>query len=543
VVRPDPACENGAVKETDVLVIGAGFGGLYAIHKLREQGVRVLAVEAGSDLGGTWFWNRYPGARCDVESVDYSYSFDPELEQEWDWTERYATQPEILTYINHVADRYDLRRDILFDTRVTSAHFDEEAARWTVRTDTGETISAQWCVTATGCLSTPNTPDYPGVDRYAGRTYHTGRWPHEGVDFTGQRVAVIGTGSSGIQSIPLIAEQAAELVVFQRTPNFSVPAHNRLLDDDYLQYVKERYRQFRQENRTSWFGIHLVPNDKPAAACDEEERRSALEARWAKGGLGLIAAFPDSMFDRSANEVVAEFVRDKIRTAVADPDVAEALSPRDYAIGSKRLCVDTGYYDTFNRPNVRLVDLRKTPIEEFTEQGIRTATKSFEFDSVVFATGFDAISGALLAIDIRGRGGRTLRDEWAEGPKAYLGLSAAGFPNLFMVTGPGSPSVLSNMIVSIEQHVEWITDCIAFARAEGYTTVEATGDAQEAWMAQVEAVAGITVWPASNSWYTGANIAGKPRSFPIFLGGVGMYRQLCEDVAAKGYEGFTLNRS
>ncbi|MEW6473591.1 MAG: NAD(P)/FAD-dependent oxidoreductase [Actinomycetota bacterium] len=531
------------MRDIDVVVVGAGFGGLFALHKLRHQGFRALVVEAGSDVGGTWYWNRYPGCRCDVESIDYSYSFDPDLEQEWDWSERYASQPEILAYLNHVADRYDLRRDILFDSRVASAHFDESAGRWTLRTDTGEVISARWCVMATGCLSTPNLPDYPGVDRYGGRTYHTARWPHEGVDFTGQRVAVIGTGSSAIQAVPLIAEQAVELVVFQRTPNFSVPAHNHPLGEDYLRDVKARYRQLRQENRASFLGTHLVPNDKAAAVCTEEERRAALEARWAQGGLGVIGAFPDTMFDRSANEIVAEFVRSKIRATVADPAVAEALSPRGYAIGSKRVCVDTGYYATFNRDNVRLVDLRATPIEEFTATGLRTSAETFAFDSVVFATGFDAISGTLLRIDIRGRAGRTLHDEWAAGPKAYLGVAPAGFPNLFIVTGPGSPSVLSNMAVSIEQHVEWIADCLTYARAEGYTTVEATDDAQEQWMAQVAAVAGITVWPSGDSWYTGANIEGKVRSFPIFLGGVGTYRQICDDVAAKGYEGFTLNRS
>jgi cyclohexanone monooxygenase len=531
-----------AVREIDVVVVGAGFGGLYALHKLRQQGFRALAVEAGSDVGGTWYWNRYPGCRCDVESIDYSYSFDPDLEQEWDWTERYAAQPEILAYLSHVADRYNLRRDILFETRVASARFDETTGRWTLRTDDGQTISAQWCVMATGCLSTPNTPDYPGIDGYGGRIHHTARWPQEGVDFTGQRVAVIGTGSSAIQAVPLIAEQAAELVVFQRTANFSVPAHNHPLGDEYRRDVKARYSQLRQENRESFLGTHIIPNDKAAAACTEEERRAALEGRWAKGGLGVIAAFPDTMFDRSANEIVAEFVRSKIRSTVADPAVADALSPRGYPIGSKRVCVDTGYYATYNRDNVRLVDLRTMPISEFTANGIRTAAETFTFDSVVFATGFDAISGALLAIDIRGRAGRTLRDAWAAGPKAYLGVAAAGFPNLFMVTGPGSPSVLSNMVVSIEQHVEWIADCLTFARDGCYATVEATDDAQEQWMAQVAMVANLTVWPSADSWYTGANIEGKVRSFPIFLGGVGTYRQICDDVASKGYEGFILNR-
>jgi cation diffusion facilitator CzcD-associated flavoprotein CzcO len=529
------------VIETDVLVVGAGFGGLYAIHKLRRLGFRVLGVEAAADVGGTWFWNRYPGCRCDIESVDYSYSFDPGLEQEWNWSERYAPQAEILAYLNHVADRYDLRRDIVLETRVVSAHFDEAGARWAVHTDTGQDISARWCVMATGCLSTPNTPPFPGVDTYTGRTYHTARWPHEGVDFTGQRVAVIGTGSSGIQSIPLIAQQADELVVFQRTAAFTIPAHNQPLEPGYLDDVKAHYHELREQARSSLFGARFHPNDKAALAYSDEERQALLEEKWELGGLGFVATFPDTMFDRTANDVVADFVRQKIRTVVADPGTAEALSPRGYAIGSKRACVDTGYYATYNRPNVALVDLRATPIEEFTATGIRTAAREFDFDSIVFATGFDAISGTLLRIDIRGRAGRTLRDEWATGPKAYLGVAPAGFPNLFIVTGPGSPSVLSNMAVSIEQHVDWIGDCLAYAAAKEYATVEATDAAQGQWMAQVDMVAGMTVWPAGDSWYTGANIEGKVRSFPIFLGGVGPYRQICDAVAAQDYEGFALN--
>jgi cyclohexanone monooxygenase len=393
---------------------------------------------------------------------------------------------------------------------------------------------------AAGCLSAPNTPEYPGVDSFTGRRYHTARWPHEGVDFTGRRVAVIGTGSSAIQAIPLIAGQAAELVVFQRTPNFSVPAHNHPLDPDALRDLKARYPEYRDQNRWGFLGTNLQPADKAAAAYSEDDRRAALEDRWGKGGLAVVGAFADTMFDRSANEIVADFVRSKIRQTVRDPAVAEALSPRGYAIGSKRVCVDTDYYATYNRDNVRLVDLRQTAIEEFTATGLRTTAETFTFDSLIFATGFDAISGALLAIDIRGRAGRTLRDEWSAGPRTYLGLAVPGFPNLFVVTGPGSPSVLSNMVVSIEQHVEWITDCLVHAREHGYTTVEATDTAQDQWMAQVAAVASFTVWPTGDSWYTGANIPGKARSFPIFLGGVGTYRQICADVATKGYEGFVL---
>jgi cyclohexanone monooxygenase len=527
-------------QQVDVVVVGAGFGGLYAIHKLRGLGLSVRAFEAGDDVGGTWYWNRYPGARCDVESVDYSYSFDPQLEQEWEWTERYATQPEILAYLGHVADRYDLRRDITFGTRVTSAHFDEGTARWTVTTDGGETVSAAWCVMAAGCLSTPNLPPIPGVETYAGNVYHTGQWPHEGVDFTGQRVGVIGTGSSAIQSIPIIAEQAAELVVFQRTPNFSVPARNQMLSKEYLAEHKARYPEYRAENRAGFLGAPFSANDKAMAQMTEEERRAALVERWERGGIGLLGAFADNLFDHSANAVTAEFVREQIRQMVKDPETAEALVPKGYAIGSKRVCLDTGYFDTYNRDNVKLVNLRKTPIEEITPTGISTTDETFTFDSIIFATGFDAISGALLAIDIRGRAGRSLRDDWASGPKTYLGVAPAGFPNLFVITGPGSPSVLSNMVISIEQHVEWVAGCIDHARANGVTTVEATDEAQEAWMHQVTEIANMTVLPSGDSWYTGANIAGKPRSFPIFLGGVGVYRDICAGIAANNYEGFVL---
>ena len=495
-------------------------------------------------MGGTWYWNRYPAPGATWRASTTPTRSTPTWSRSGSGRNATPAQPEILAYLNHVADRLDLRRDIQFDTRITAAHFDEAAGRWTLQTDTpggSGDISAQWYVMAAGCLSTPVTPDYPGVESYAGHRYHTGRWPHEEVDFTGQRVGVIGTGSSSIQAVPLIAEQAAELVVFQRTPNYSVPAHNHPLDPEYLRDLKARYPEYRLENRTSFLGTNLLPNDKAARAYSEEERRSALEDRWERGGLAVVGAFADTMFDRSANEIVAEFVRSKIRATVGDPDVAEALSPRGYAIGSKRVCVDTGYYATYDRDHVRLVDVQATPIEEFTPTGVRTTAETFFFDSIVFATGFDAISGALLAIDIRGRGGRTLREEWADGPKAYLGVAAAGFPNLFLVTGPGSPSVLSNMVVSIEQHVEWIAGCLGFARTEGYATVEAADAAQDQWMDQVAMVANLTVWPTGDSWYTGANIPGKARSFPIFLGGVGTYRQICADVASKGYEGFLLN--
>ena len=524
----------------DAVVVGAGFAGLYMLHRLRGLGLSARVFEAGDGIGGTWYWNRYPGARCDVESLDYSYSFSDELQQEWQWTERYAAQPEILTYINHVADRFDLRRDIQLSTRVTSAVFDEAASRWDVRTDRGDEISARYCIMATGCLSSTQEPRFPGLETFRGTWYHTGRWPHAGVDFTGQRVGVIGTGSSAIQSIPIIARQAKQLVVFQRTPNYSVPAHNAPLDREFERRVKESYADFRRQARESRVGFVMERNEASALAVSKEEREGAYEKHWSRGGLGFSATFADLLTSPEANDTAADFFRAKIRAIVRDPQVADTLCPRDYPLGTKRLCVDTDYYATFNRDNVTLVDLRKTPIEAITPRGLRTAAQEYAFDSLVFAIGFDAMTGALLSIDIRGRAGHTLRDTWAAGPRTYLGLTVAGFPNLFMITGPGSPSVLSNMIVSIEQHVDWIADCVSYLRARGLTTIDATVAAEDAWVAHVNDVGHQTLYPRANSWYMGANVPGKPRVFLPYIGGVGTYRQICDTVAAKGYEGFTL---
>jgi cyclohexanone monooxygenase len=464
----------------------------------------VRVFEAGSGIGGTWFWNRYPGARCDIESLEYSYQFSDELQEEWEWTERYATQPEILRYLEHIADQFDLRRDIELSTRVLSAHFDEATARWTVATDRGS-CTASFSVMATGCLSSTNTPRIPGLDRFAGATYHTGRWPHEGVDFTGQRVAVIGTGSSAIQSIPLIAEEAAHLTVFQRTPNYSIPAHNQPLDPEVVKRVKADYAGFRSENAQRPFGASFPQNELSALQVDEAERAREYDERWQRGGLGFFTSFSDLIVDRDANRTAADFVRGKIREIVRDAAVAEKLSPKQ-VIGCKRLCVDTGYYETFNRPNVTLVDVNEDPIEEILSQGLRTKQAVQEVECIVFATGFDAMTGSLLAMDIRGKGGRSLREKWAEGPRTYLGLGTAGFPNLFLITGPGSPSVLSNMVPSIEQHVDWIADCIAYLRSRGLRRVEATGAAEEAWVAHVNEVADATLFPTCNSWYLGANV-------------------------------------
>ncbi|HYB40920.1 MAG TPA: NAD(P)/FAD-dependent oxidoreductase [Candidatus Methylomirabilis sp.] len=541
----DPSPRSGdrgaaAGNAVDAVVVGAGFAGLYMLHRLRGLGFSARVFEAGDGVGGTWYWNRYPGARCDVESMDYSYSFSDELQQEWSWTERYASQPEILAYINHVADRFDLRRDIQLSTRVTSAVLDEASSRWIVRTDRGDRVSARFCIMATGCLSDAQVPEIEGRETFAGRWYHTGRWPHEGVDFTGQRVGVIGTGSSAIQSVPIIARQAAHLFVFQRTPNFSIPARNAPLDPEYERRVKADYAEFRRQARESRVGFVVERSERSALEASPAEREREYEARWRRGGLGFNATFADLLTSGEANDTAADFFRAKIRSIVRDPGVADALSPRGYPLGTKRLCVDTDYYDTYNRENVTLVDLRKTPVEAITPRGLRTREREYALDSLVFATGFDAMTGALLAIDIRGRGGRTLSEKWADGPRTYLGVAIAGFPNLFTITGPGSPSVLSNMIVSIEQHVDWIADCLAHLRRHQRRTIEATAEAEDEWVGHVNEVGHATLYPLANSWYMGANIPGKPRIFMPYVGGVGTYRQRCDEVAAKGYAGFTL---
>ncbi len=529
--------------DTDVVVVGAGFAGLYALFRLREAGWEVQGFEAGGGVGGTWYWNRYPGARCDVASVEYSFSFSEELEQEWVWTERYAPQAEILRYLDHVADRFDLRPLIRFDTRVESAVFDAASGGWDVRTSDGEVTRARFVVMATGCLSTANLPDIPGRDSFEGELLHTGRWPHDPVDLAGRRVGVIGTGSSGIQAIPVIAEEAAELVVFQRTPNYSVPAHNGLLPTDELAKVKARYRDLREKNRRSMVGFAgwaPAPGGS-AVALSNDERDEALEERWADGGLWFLSAFNDVLFNEQSNELVADFVRRKIRAVVADPAVADKLTPTQ-VIGCKRMCVDSGYFETFNRPDVRLVDLRETPIEAITPTGVRTTAEDIALDTLVFATGFDAMTGTLMRIDIRGRNGISLQESWEAGPRTYLGLGVPGFPNLFIVTGPGSPSVLTNMVTSIEHHVEWISDCLAHLRSEGYATIEAAEPAADEWVAYVNSVAGITLYTTCNSWYLGANIPGKPRVFmPLF--GFAPYVDTCASVAADGYRGFTLTEA
>ena len=526
----------------DVVVVGAGFAGMYMLHKLRGLGLSARVYEQGGDVGGTWYWNRYPGARCDVESMQYSYSFSDELQEEWDWSERYAPQPEILKYANHVADRFKLRPGIQLNTRVDRAAFDEGSSCWSVTTSDGKTVTAKYVVLATGCLSNARMPDIKGLAGFRGKVYHTGHWPHEPVDFKGQRVAVIGTGSSAIQSVPVIAEQASHLTVFQRTANFSIPARNAALTVEERNAFRANYPEIRRFAReVARNGIYTEMPDRGALDDGDNERRSKYESRWTRGGLTFMMAYNNLALDKAANDTAANFVREKIAEIVKDPQTAKLLQPNNHPIGSKRICVDTDYFATFNRPNVTLVDIKSNPIEEILPNAVRAGGKDYAVDALVLATGFDAMTGSVAKIDIRGRNGQTLNQKWAEGPKTYLGLMSAGFPNLFIITGPGSPSVLSNMIVSIEQHVDWITDCIAYMRDRHLDTMEAKREAEDNWVAHVNEVAQGTLYPQANSWYMGANIPGKPQIFMPYIGGVGVYRQICNDVAAKDYEGFAMS--
>ena len=527
----------------DLIVVGAGFAGVYAVHKFRRLGFSVQAFEAGDDVGGTWYWNRYPGCRCDIESIYYSYQFDDDLQQEWEWSERYASQPEILSYIRHVADRFDLRRHIQFNTRVTAARFQEASAdapsHWTVTTDDGQTHRARFCVMASGVLSTPSLPDIPGRDSFAGEWYHTGQWPHQGVDFRGLKVAVIGTGSSGIQSIPLIAEQAAHVTVFQRTPNYAVPAGNRPLDPHELREVKFRYREIRAASKKGFTALPFKPAGRSALAVSDAEREEVYEQWWRNYGLAFQGAFADLLFSEDANRTASDFVRGKIRELVDDEELADLLTP-DFPLGCRRMCVDTDYYPTYNRDNVTLVDIRREPIDGIVPEGVRVGETVHAVDAIVFATGYDAITGALLAVDLRGRHGLSLEEKWAEGPRAYLGLATQGFPNLFMVNGPGSPSVLINMVTGIEQHVDWIADCLVHMRDRGLDAIEAKAREEDDWAAHNHEVAQQSIRGNCASWYTGANIPRKPGGFMPYVGGFPAYAEHCERVVEKGYRGFDL---
>ena len=522
----------------DAVVVGAGFAGLYMLHRLRELGLSARVFEAGDGIGGTWFWNRYPGARCDVESIDYQYSFDPDLLRDWVWTERYPRQDELLRYLGHVADRFDLRRDIELNARVTAAAFDESTGRWEVRTDRGDRVSARFAIMATGCLSATKAPDFPGLESFEGEWFHTGAWPASEVDFSGKRVAVVGTGSSAIQLIPVVAERAAELIVFQRTANFTVPAHNRPYAAG--EHDLERYDERRKFVRESFGAMAYPGNPRSALEVSPREREEEFEERWRFGGLAIYGAFADLLVNAEANATAAAFFAAKIREKVDDPVLAALLTPTGFPIGAKRICVDTNYYETLTREHVRVVDVSASPIREITPSAIRTDDADYAVDAIVFAIGYDAMTGALAKIDIRGRAGHTLAQEWSAGPRTYLGLAVAGFPNMFIITGPGSPSVLSNVVVSIEQHVDWIADALVAMRGAGHGLIEPTPEAQDAWVDHVNAVASETLLPSANSWYMGANIPGKPRLFMPYAGGVGSYRERCDDVAANGYEGFTL---
>lgn len=529
--------------ELDVAIVGAGLGGLYAIHRTRGLGLSTRAFEAGSGIGGTWFWNKYPGARCDIESLEYSYSFSDELQQEWSWPERYGTQPQILEYIHHVAERFDLMRDVQLNTRITEASFDAATNRWTLKTSSGETITARYCIMATGNLSTPRVPDFKGLESFKGKWYHSGMWPAEGVDFTGQRVGVIGTGSSGIQMIPLIAQQAKHLHVFQRTANYCLPAQNAPMDRERESAYKADYRRRREEARQTGFGVSGYPvSTQSALDVSDEERREKYERLWEEGGsIGFLSCYSDFLTNEDANETAAAFVREKIRSVVKDPEVAALLTPTDHPIGAKRLCLDTGYYETYNRDNVTLVDVRSAPIQEITPNGVRTTDHEYELDAIAFATGFDAMTGALREIDIRGVDGTQLGDKWVGGPVTYLGLMVAGFPNMFIVTGPGSPGVKSQMIHSIEQHVDWVSDLLKTASERQVHRIEADPDAETNWVSHVNEVADSTLYPRANSWYVGANIPGKPRVFMPYVAGVGAYRKICDDIAADNYRGLKLS--
>ena len=544
---PDAATETGRsasnVKpDLDVIIVGGGLAGLYSIYRLRKQGLKVRAYEAGDGVGGTWFWNRYPGCRCDVESMEYSYAFDDDLQQEWVWPERYGTQPEILKYINHVAERFDLLRDVQLNTRIKSAVFNEATTLWTITTDSGERVTAPACIMATGNLSTPRKPDFPGLDDFKGKWYHTGLWPKEGVDFTGLRVGVIGTGSSGVQMMPHIAGQAKHLTVFQRTANFSLPARNAPLDPNKERQHKAEYPERRKAAYDTPFGIAgYPPPAKSALEVTPEERQETYEAKWGEGGsISYLFAYNDLLTNKASNDTASEFVREKIRATVADPKTAELLCPNNHPIGTKRLILDSQYYEIYNQDNVDLVDARKAPIQEITPIGMRTTDAEFEFDAIVFATGFDAMTGAMREIDIRVEGGTTLEVQWEGGPRTYLGVMVAGLPNMFMITGPQSPGVKSQMILSIEWHANWIADCLAHMKAAGARRIDATEQSQEEWVRHVKEVADKTLYPLANSWYMGVNIPGKPQIFMPYVGGVQAYTKKCQEVVAKGYEGFVL---
>ncbi len=526
----------------DVVVVGAGFAGLRTLHTMRGMGLSVAVLEAADGVGGVWYWNRYPGCRCDVESYDYSYGFSEELEQEWRWTEHYATQPEVLRYIEHVADRFDLRRDIHLRTRVTDATFDEAGCRWTVTTEAGQHWTARFLVLAVGQLSAPKQPDLPGLETFEGDVYHGAQWPDEPVDFTGKRVGIIGTGSTGMQMTPVVAREAAHLAVFQRTPNFSIPACNAPITDEHDAEVKAQYRARRERARKSPTGLGFPVNRQSALEVAPEERRAVYEEAWQTLGYGFAQAYCDLLLDERANDTAADFIREKIAEAVHDRELAEKLSPRGFPFAAKRPSVDSGYFETFNSDNVELVDIGTHPIVEVTPTGIVTTDGEHPLDVIVFATGHDSLTGSLLRPTITGRAGQTLREKWSGGPATYLGVGVNGFPNMFIIAGPGSPSLLSNVLLSIEQHVDWIADLLRHLDEHHLDEVEATADAERKWVEHVRERAEETLFPRATSYYMGDDVAGKPRVFMPYTGGVRGYRRIMDQVVADDYEGFVLRR-
>ncbi|MHA6730246.1 flavin-containing monooxygenase [Devosia sp. A369] len=525
----------------DVAIVGAGFGGLYALHKLRSDGLKVRVVEAGPDIGGTWYWNCYPGARCDVESVQYCYSFDTELQRGWRWSERFAAQPEILSYIHYVADRLDLRRDITLNARVESLRFDKAKGLWTVVYGDGQTLAARFVILATGCLSSSNLPAIEGMDQFEGQILHTPNWPKEKVDFAGKTVGVIGTGSTGIQIAPAVAQQAQQLYVFQRTPSYSVPARNAALTEEIHAYWDENFTRLKRIARTeSPAGVVTELAKMPASEASDAQKEAEYQKRWDHGGHGLNQAFSDLNVNLESNSTAANFVRRKICETVKDPEVAKKLLP-SYPIFTKRICLDTNYFEMFNRDNTALVQLPASGIDRLTPDGVMVDGVVTKVDTIIFATGFDAITGAINRIHIENEEGDTLKEKWRDGPKSYFGLMSAGFPNLFTITGPGSPSVMSNVVVSIEEHVDWISACLAHMRDNDYTLIDVDQSAEDDWVAHVNEVAAGTLFHMAASWYLGANIPGKPRIFMPYAGGVGNYHRKLNEMVAQGYAGFSFS--
>jgi cation diffusion facilitator CzcD-associated flavoprotein CzcO len=538
-----PTDKVGGVTQVDALVIGAGFGGMCMVQRLRAMGLSVQGIEAGGDVGGVWYWNRYPGARCDLMSIDYSYSFSEEIQQEWTWSEQFAAQPEILAYANFVADKLDLRKAFRFNTRVESAAYDEVRRLWVARTNRGDIIEAAYCIMATGPLSIPKPVDYEGAETFKGEIYYAARWPHTPVSLAGKRVGVVGTGSTGIQIVPVVAEEAAELFVFQRTPSFSMPMRNKPLDAEYVAQVKRHYPALRAAARNTPIGGVRPTTTRPLFSVTPQDRLELMEDSWARGGLSFLGTFSDLLTNAEANEIVAEFVRGKISQVVKDPDTAERLKPRGYPIFARRPCLDTHYYEAFNKPNVHLVDLLEDPIVRLTEQGVRTQAREIELDVLIMATGYDGLTGAMLAVDIKGRGGASLRDKWRDGARSYLGLAMEGFPNLFMICGANGPAALANIVTLDEQNTDWIAGCIEHMRENQLDTVEASGESEVQWMGEISALADKSLMPKANTWYVGANVEGKPRNFSLYSGGFNKYREICESVTSDGYRGFSFERS